>query len=115
MKARHDRSHNPDHTFATFVRSVTRWRTADHSVFFDQGIAFFGMSAAPPSPPQADLATTKPPEPKKKAGRIIGILVFLWAFWIGWHGWESYSSTSRTRDGALSALVIEFRQDNTNY
>lgn len=46
--------------------------------------------AAPPSTTQSTIA---PPTPKKKPGRIIAALVFLWAFWMGWHGWESYSES----------------------
>jgi hypothetical protein len=55
------------------------------------------MSDAPPSAPQTAAtqtsATSPTPEPKRKPGRVIGVLIFLWAFWMGWHGWENYSSS----------------------
>ena len=50
------------------------------------------MNEAPPSAPQTTVVPPTP-EPKKKPGRIIAVLVFLWAFWMGWHGWESYSES----------------------
>lgn len=56
-----------------------------------------------------------PSAPRKKKGRLIFILAFLWAFWMGWNGWKNFSpkpegSHFEWEDKTIAPRVAVLRQ-----
>lgn len=55
--------------------------------------------------------------PKKKKGKVLPILLFLWAFWLGWVGWKNSSpkqpeakTFAQWEDKSIAPRVAELRQ-----